>query len=158
MDIQVSSNFERLLFESSDRDSDYIRQSMSSLGQSGSFSLGDKVWNEIKADFSAERADNEAVDQTIKSVLADSGYLLDPHTAVGVSVARRMSNSSAPMVVLATAHPATFPDAVESACGTRPGLPERNKSLMDGEEHFTLMPNDLDVVEDYISKNTRAIN
>ncbi|MEP1206651.1 MAG: threonine synthase [Rhizobiaceae bacterium] len=156
MDIQVSSNFERLLFESSDRDSAYIRQSMSSLSQSGAFALGDKVWSEIKDGFSAGRADNPAVDRTIRSVLADSGYLLDPHTAVGVSVARQMGNSSAAMVVLATAHPAKFPDAVESACGRRPELPEANKGLMDGEEHFTLMPNDLNAVESFISDNTRA--
>lgn len=156
MDIQVSSNFERLLFEASDRDAAYIRQSMSSLTQSGAFSLGDKVWSEIKDGFSAGRADNATVDRTIQSVLADSGYLLDPHTAVGVSVARQLGNSSAPMVVLSTAHPAKFPDAVENACAIRPALPERNKSLMDGKEHFTLMPNDLNAVESYISENTRA--
>ncbi len=156
MDIQVSSNFERLLFESSKRDAAYIRQSMSSLSQSGAFSLGDPVWSEIKSGFSAGRANNEDVDRTIRSVLSDSGYLLDPHTAVGVSVARQFGSSIAPMVVLSTAHPAKFPDAVESACGTRPGLPDRNKSLMDGEEHYTLMPNDLNAVESYISSNTRA--
>jgi threonine synthase len=156
MDIQVSSNFERLLFEAAKRDPDYIRQSMSSLSQSGAFSLGDTVWSRIKAEFSAGRADNTEVDTTINSVLAESGYLLDPHTAVGVSVARDKRSSMAPMVVLSTAHPAKFPDAVEDACGTRPSLPLRNKGLMDGEEHFTLLPNDLEAVEAYIADNTRS--
>ncbi|MEP0943633.1 MAG: threonine synthase [Rhizobiaceae bacterium] len=156
MDIEVSSNFERLLFETSNRDATYIQQAMSSLSQSGAFTLGDKVWNEIKHGFDAGRADNPTVDATINSVLADSGYLLDPHTAVGVAVARAQGEAAAPMVVLATAHPAKFPDAVENACGERPGLPARNKGLMDGEEHFTLLANDLDAVERYISENTRA--
>ena len=111
---------------------------------------------EIKKGFDAGRADNPTVDATIKSVLDDSGYLLDPHTAVGVSVARAMGNGAAPMVVLATAHPAKFPAAVENASGIYPALPERNKDLMDGEEHFTLLANDLDAVERYISENTRA--
>lgn len=156
MDIQVSSNFERLLFESSDRDAAYIQQSMSSLSQSGAFSLGDKVWQEIKTGFDAGRASNSAVDATIKCVLSESGYLLDPHTAVGVAVARELGKGSAPMVVLSTAHPAKFPDAVENASDIRPALPARNKGLMDGEERFTLLANDLEAVERYISENTRA--
>ena len=156
MDIQVSSNFERLLYEASDRDAQYIRQSMSSLAQSGAFSLGDKVWEAVKGDFVADRAGNASVDKVINSVLAQSDYLLDPHTAVGVSVARKCRQSDAPMVVLATAHPAKFPDAVEQASGIRPALPERNKGLMDGEEHFTLISNDLGEVEAYISDHTRA--
>ena len=94
--------------------------------------------------------------KVINSVLAQSDYLLDPHTAVGVSVARKCRQSDAPMVVLATAHPAKFPDAVEQASGIRPALPERNKGLMDGEEHFTLISNDLGEVEAYISDHTRA--
>lgn len=156
MDIQVSSNFERLLYEASDRDGQYIRQSMSSLAQSGAFSLGDKVWQRVKGDFIAGRADNPTVDSVIDRVLAQSDYLLDPHTAIGVSVARNLRNSDAPMVVLATAHPAKFPDAVEQASGVRPPLPERNKGLMDGKEHSTLIANDLGEVEGYISAHTRA--
>ena len=71
-------------------------------------------------------------------------------------VARQCRRSNAPIVVLATAHPAKFPDAVENACGVHPELPARNKGLMDGQERFTLLPNDLDAVETYISNNTRA--
>ncbi|MGI9364252.1 MAG: threonine synthase [Rhizobiaceae bacterium] len=156
MDIQVSSNFERLLYEASDRQSDYIRQSMSSLSQSGVFSLGDKVWKTVRSEFDAGRASNQTVDHTIAQVLKQSDYLLDPHTAVGVHVARNMRSTGAPMIVLSTAHPAKFPDAVETASGVHPQLPVRNKDLMDGEERFTLLPNELDAVEAYISEHTRA--
>ena len=156
MDIQVSSNFERLLFEASERQPDYIRQSMSSLSQSGAFSLGETVWRTIKSEFDAGRASNLTVDQTIKNVLEQSDYLLDPHTAVGVHVAREKRTSDAPMIILSTAHPAKFPDAVEAASGIRPQLPARNKHLMDGKERFTLLPNDLNAVEAYISEHTRA--
>lgn len=156
MDIQVSSNFERLLFEASGRNSQKIIRFMSSLNQSGSFELGADLVEEIRCDFAADRADGTAVSSTIQTVLAENGYLLDPHTAVGVSVARRSKGSSSPMVVLATAHPAKFPDAVEAACGISPELPHRSKNLMAGEERFTLLPNDLDAVESYIAQHTRA--
>ena len=156
MDIQVSSNFERLLFEASGRDAEMINQFMSSLSQSGAFTLNEDLWKAINGGFSAGRADETNVDQTIKSVLAESGYLLDPHTAVGVSVAREYASSDAPMVVLATAHPAKFPDAVEAASGQRPALPARCQGLMDGQERFTLLSYDLEAVEGYISGHARA--
>jgi len=155
MDIQVSSNFERLLFEASGRDAPMINRFMSSLSQSGAFSLGDKLWQDIKSDFSAGRASDEAVAKIIKSVLEDNGYLLDPHSAIGVGVARTARNSDAPMIVLATAHPAKFPDAVKDACGIHPELPKRSEGLMDGEERFTLLANDLDDVEAFIKSHAR---
>ena len=156
MDIQVSSNFERLLFEASDRDAPMIQRSMSSLAQCGAFTLNEALWSEIKRDFDGGRASEQEVDETIRTVLKQSGYLLDPHTAVGVAVARAQGSTRAPMIVLSTAHPAKFPDAVEHACGVRPALPERSKGLMDGTERFTLLPNELDAVENFIAANTRA--
>ncbi|MEE9313517.1 MAG: threonine synthase [Rhizobiaceae bacterium] len=156
MDIQVSSNFERLLFEASDRDSAMINQAMSSLSQSGAFTLKETLWNTIRGNFTAGRADEARVADTIKTVLKDSGYLLDPHTAVGVSVAREQPVSNSPMVILSTAHPAKFPDAVEQASGVRPALPARCEGLMNGEEQFTLLANDLQTVENYIAEHTRA--
>ena len=156
MDIQVSSNFERLLFEASNRDAPMIRQFMSSLSQSGAFSLSEKLWESIKSDFIAGRANEPAVKETIKTVFNKSGYLLDPHSAIGITVARQKTNSKAPMVVLSTAHPAKFPDAVEQASGVRPTLPERCYNLLEGEERFTLLANDLKDVENYIAKHTRA--
>ena len=155
MDIQVSSNFERLLFEASNRDAPLIKQFMSSLSQSGSFTLGEGLWKSIQQDFCAGRADDETVDGIIKEMLCDNGYLLDPHSAIGVGVAREARNSDATMLILATAHPAKFPDAVEAASGQRPHLPDRSKGLMDGEEHFTLLPNDLEAVENYLSTYAR---
>ena len=155
MDIQVSSNFERLLFDASDRDSEYIKRSMSSLGQSGAFSLGDKVHQTIEADFLAGRAGAADVDHTIREVLSSSGYLLDPHTAVGVHVARQTKTTS-PQIVLATAHPAKFPDAVKAACGKHPELPDRSAHLMQVTERFTVIKNDLDTLENYITRHSRA--
>ena len=155
MDIQVSSNFERTLFDASGCDADYINRSMSSLGQSGSFTLGDDVMDELRKHFSAGRASESDVAETIKSAQDDASYLMDTHTAVGVHVARQF-RSDTPMAVLATAHPAKFPDAVEAASGTRPALPPRCKHLMDGQERFTVVGNTLDAVEDYISSHARA--
>ncbi|MFD0915931.1 threonine synthase [Pseudahrensia aquimaris] len=155
MDIQVSSNFERLLFQASGRDADYVKTSMSSLSQSGAFNLGEMATDAIRSDFLAGRSDENAVDQMMKSMLDDNAYLLDPHTAVGVDVARRFPGNS-PMVVLGTAHPAKFPDAVEAATGLWPALPPRAKDLMAGTERFTVLANDLETVENYISRHTRV--
>ncbi len=156
MDIQVSSNFERLLFDAGQRDGGKVRAMMSSLSQSGAFQLTPPTHERIKTDFDAGRADEQQVASTISSVLAQSNYLLDTHTAVGVHVARQFGDARSPMIVLSTAHPAKFPDAVEAACGVRPELPSRCKDLMKGSERFTLLPNDLAAVEAYIAKNTRA--
>lgn len=153
MDIQVSSNFERLLFEANDRTPEPVRAAMSSLGQSGAFNLGDRAEKAIRAEFCADRATNEDAAATIRNVLQQSGYLLDPHTACGVHVARQQKSSKSPMVVLGTAHPAKFPDAVEAACGIRPQLPESQKDLMAGRERFTVLPNKLDDVENYITSH-----
>lgn len=158
MDIQVSSNFERLLFAATGRDAETIKRFMSSLSQSGAFTLTEDAINFIRKDFDAGRASEDDVSSTIKTVLNDSGYLLDPHTAVGVSVARAMAPSNSPMVVLSTAHPAKFPDAVKSASGQHPELPLRNKDLMNGTERFTVVANDLAAVETFISSHSRAAN
>ncbi|MEM9732543.1 MAG: threonine synthase [Pseudomonadota bacterium] len=155
MDIQVSSNFERLLFDAGGRDAEAIRGAMASLGQSGAFSLEADTLEAIRAEFDAGRAGEAVVADTINTVLKSCDYLLDTHTAIGVAVARDYANSS-PMVVLGTAHPAKFPDAVEAACGVRPPLPERNRDLMKGTERFTILPNDQRAVEDFISKHSRA--
>lgn len=155
MDIQVSSNFERLLFEASGRDGEMVRSNLASLAQSGAFSLRDDVRDAIAQDFDAGRADEAAVAATIQKTLANTGMLLDPHSAVGVHVGEQIKGN-APMVVLATAHPAKFPDAVEAASGVRPALPSRLADLMAGQERFTVLPNNLDAVEAYIAQHSRA--
>lgn len=156
MDIQVSSNFERLLFEATGRDAEAVKRAMDSLKQSGAFTLSEDSHSFMRGHFSAGRASEGEVAQTIGSVMRDSSYMLDPHTAVGVQVARTMESGDAPMVVLGTAHPAKFPDAVETACGIRPPLPPKQKDLMVGEERFTVLPNAQDAVEAYIAEHSRA--
>ncbi len=122
MDIQVSSNFERLLFDAMGRDAAGVRRLMQSLAQGRSFTTPEAALGEIRKEFDAGRASEVEVAEEMRRVLAEAGYLLDPHTAVGHAVARR-HEGTAPMVVLATAHPAKFPDAIEAA--TASGRPCR---------------------------------
>ncbi|MEX0344917.1 MAG: threonine synthase [Rhizobiaceae bacterium] len=152
MDIQVSSNFERLLFEASGRDSTTIVRLMDGLKQSGSFTLDETILSAIRSEFSAGRSQMGETAAMISSLHSSSGYLADPHTATGVKVAREQS-SDTPMVILATAHPAKFPDAVEKASGIVPGLPGHMSGMMEAEENFTTLPSDLKMVEDYIERH-----
>ncbi len=156
MDIQVSSNFERLLFEASNRDADMVTRYMQNLKQSGSFTIETNALAAIRSEFDAGRSDMDATAATIRDVLAQSGYLLDPHTAIAVKVAREQAQSSTPMVVLSTAHPAKFPAAVEAASGVSPALPAWLGDLMDRKENYTVLPSDTKMVEDHISRLSRA--
>ena len=156
MDIQISSNFERLLFESYGRDAAAVRGLMRSLGQSGEFTIADAPLKTIREQFAAGRSTVAETAATIDSVLKQDGYLLDPHSAIGVKVAREYADTASPMVVLATAHPAKFPDAVKDACGVSPALPAWLSDLMERKEHFTRLQNDLKTVEDHIRSHSRA--
>ena len=163
MDIQVSSNFERLLFEASraedgGRDADAVVRAMENLKQSRAFTIEGSAFEAIRAEFRAGRADERDVDETIRRTLAETGMVVDPHTAVGLHVAAGNTDGApmvTPMVTLATAHPAKFPDAVEAACGVRPALPPRMGDLMDRPERSTLVPNDLDALEELIRARSR---
>ena len=156
MDIQVSSNFERLLFEASGRDAARTAAHMASLSQSGSFTIDPPALARIRDLFSAGRASGSQVDATIRAMLADDGYLIDPHTATAVHVADTHADPAVPMVVLSTAHPAKFPDAVRAACGREPALPDWMGDLMGRKERFTVLPSDLKLVEDYVSRHTNS--
>ncbi|MBZ9964986.1 threonine synthase [Mesorhizobium sp. BR1-1-2] len=156
MDIQVSSNFERLLFEASGRDPATVRRYMAGLKQSGAFTIEAAEIAGMRAEFDAGRADMNEVATTIRSTLAASNYLLDPHTAAAVHVAAGKASNAAPMVVLGTAHPAKFPAAVEAASGVSPALPAWLGGLMTSEEKYTVLPSDLKMVEDYVSRRARA--
>ena len=156
MDIQISSNFERLLFEANGRDASKVRAAMESLKQSNGFSIGEEAVKFIRKDFRAGRASEKQVAETIRKTLADTGYLLDPHTAIGVFVAEKNERPSSPMVTLATAHPAKFPAAVKSASGIDPGLPTWLAGLMTREERFDILDPELKVVESFIGKHARA--
>jgi threonine synthase len=157
MDIQVASNFERLLFEVYDRDGEAVRRLMASLAQAGSFALSARALAEMRAVFSADRADEEETAATIRTTLRETGRVIDPHTAVGVAVAEKETrDQSIPMIVLGTAHPAKFPDAVEAACGIRPPLPEWLADLAQRPERVITLPVDQVAVEHHILAVSRA--
>ncbi|MFK4824164.1 threonine synthase [Paenochrobactrum sp. BZR 588] len=156
MDIQISSNFERLLFEAHNRDAAAVRSMMDNLKQSDQFSIEAKPLARIRAEFGAGRSNVDETAAIIQSVLEKDSYLLDPHSAIGVKVARDLRKSSAPMVCLATAHPAKFPEAVKSASGIDPALPHWLADLMTRKEKFTVLDNELKTVEDYVSAHSRA--
>ncbi len=156
MDIQISSNFERLLFEANDRDDSVIRAAMAGLKQSGSFEIKPHALKAIRRDFRAGRATERQVADTIRETLRNTGYLLDPHTAVGVHVAKKHEKANSPMVTLATAHPAKFPAAVKSACGIDPALPTWLADLMDREERFEILDAELKAVETFIGNCARS--
>ena len=154
MDIQISSNFERYLFEASGRDVDLICSSMASLIATGHFELG-RLWPRLQNDFAAASASEDDVAACIKATKGRYGYVLDPHTACAVVAAERIG-STGEMIVLATAHPAKFPDAIEAITGTRPGLPNRLAQLMTDPERVETLPNSLSAVQDFVLKHCRA--
>ncbi|MQB20166.1 threonine synthase [Agrobacterium tumefaciens] len=156
MDIQISSNFERLLFEAYDREPNEIKRSMDGLKQSGAFQISEAAMKMIKRDFRAGRATEKQVAATIRDTLSETGYLLDPHTATAVYVAKKYEKTNSPMVVLSTAHPAKFPDAVKSACAIDPALPVWLADLMNREERFDVLEAELEAVETFIGKHARA--
>jgi threonine synthase len=156
MDIQISSNFERLLFEAAGRDAAPVRREMESLKQSGAFELEERQFSLIRQEFAAGRSTLQETAGTIRDVLRRDGYLLDPHTATAVKVAREKADPKAPMVVLSTAHPAKFPAAVREASGITPALPAFLADLMERKENFTVLPSDPKMLEDYVMRRTRA--
>jgi len=157
MDIQVSSNFERLLFDAYNRDGNAVRSLMAALAQSRRFSLSARALSHIRALFTADRADEEEVAATIRTVLRETGNFVDPHTAVGIAVAEKETRDPAvPMVVLSTAHAAKFPEAIEAACGLRPRLPEWLSDLDARPEHVTVLPADQSAVERFVLATSRA--
>ncbi len=149
MDIQVSSNFERLVYLASNGDAAAVRRHMESLKQSGSFTLAAPALQAIRHEFDSGMAPEDACHTAIKQILAETGELLDPHTAVGISVAQKNIKQS-PMVTLATAHPAKFPDVVYQASGVRPALPQRLKHLLTATESFTVLPNSAEAIKNHI--------
>lgn len=158
MDIQISSNFERLLSEAYGRDGAAVRQLMNQLNQSGSFTIDAGPLSGIRSSFAAGRCNEQQTSDTIAALWREAGYLLDPHTAIGVHVAREHEDGSTPMVVLGTAHPAKFPDAVEKASGVRPELPENLKGMMTAEERQQVLAAEQGAVENYIEAHARAVH
>jgi threonine synthase len=157
MDIQVSSNFERLLFDAYGRDGKAVRALMASLAQSRSFSVSTRALSEIRSRFSADRTDEQEVSACIRTTLRETGRFVDPHTAVGIAVAEKETRDpSIPMIVLGTAHAAKFPDAVKAACGLRPALPDWLADLNERPERVTAMAADQGAIERFILAASRA--
>jgi len=158
MDIQVSSNFERLLFEGTGRDADAVTRWMDGLHQSGSFTLDENTLGVIRERFDAVRVDETECADTIRRMRTGTGYLADPHTAVGIAAAAKAGGrADVPMITLSTANPAKFPDAVEAASGLRPPLPDWLSDLYDREERLTRLPADQAAVADHILSSTRVV-
>jgi threonine synthase len=157
MDIQVSSNFERLLFETCHRDGKQVSALMGSLAQSGRFTVPGEALKDMRRLFTADRADEQECAATMRAWMREASYCADPHTAVALAVAEKEARDpSVPMVVLSTAHPAKFPDAVAAACGVAPVLPDWLADLPKRPERVTVLPADQGQVEKFVSKASRA--
>ena len=156
MDIQVSSNFERLLFEMNGRDGGLTAEQLQRFRATGRLDVESDQYDEVIAPvFRAARFDDDETIATIGRVYAESGMLLDPHSAVGLAAARAHRIPGIPMVTLATAHPAKFPDAVERATGVRPSLPPHLADLLERPERLVSLPNDLRAVEQFVESVAR---
>ena len=157
MDIQISSNFERLLFDLLKHNGADVQKKMGEFRNKGKFSIDNSNLKKIQKLFYGARIDDEATKQTIQEVYRATGEIVDPHTAVGIAAGReKRINKSIPMIAIATAHPSKFPNAIIDAIGEPPDLPDQLANLMDGEEYFDVLKNDLDLVRDYVSANSTA--
>lgn len=158
MDIQVSSNFERLLFDAGGRDAAGVRRMMASLDQARAFTIDPPAIAAIRADFDAERVNESQVEEEIARTWTRAGIVLDPHTAVGMAAARRAlaRNRETPVVVAATAHAAKFPEAVEKATGQHTALPAHLADLLARTERYDVVANDIGTVERFIRERARA--
>jgi threonine synthase len=157
MDIMVSSNFERLLFDLYDRDGAAINQLMSDF-KAGSMVLDEQVLSKARELFTSYRLDDEETIAVIRDVFKHTEYLIDPHTAIGVQAARKTRrNKAIPMVCLATAHPAKFPEAVRKAGQVEdPALPFHMRDLFEREEQYEVLDQDLQQVQAFVSNNISA--
>lgn len=153
MDIQVSSNFERVLFDAYGRDGSAVAQLMDEL-KAGGFRVSQGALQALRESFDSGRASEDETLATIRAANTSMGELLCPHSAIGVKVADEQRDPAIPMITLATAHPAKFPDAVEQASGIRPPLPDRMADLFDRPERLTRVGNDLSALETLIRERT----
>jgi len=163
MDIQVASNFERLLFELKGRNGGAVATALRAFRQEGALPRDEQAWRQAQRLFSGHRVDDALTLATIAEVHARSGMLIDPHTAVAVAAAQAEIEAmkiqeeigDTPMIALASAHPAKFPDAVERATGIRPALPPELAGIMERRERVTVLPNDLGAVARYVRAHAR---
>jgi threonine synthase len=157
MDIQVASNFERFYYELKGGDAAAVAAGMTAFRQTGTLPVTRAEWQAACALFDAVRIDDDQTLTEIAAVHRATGIILDPHSAVAVAAAKaKQRNRDVPMVALATAHPAKFPDAVRRAIGALPAVPERLAALMKLPERAPALPNDLATIEDYVRTHARA--
>lgn len=158
MDIMISSNFERMMFDLHDRDGEVISGLMADLKENGSLQMSEKALASAKALFSSHRSNDDEMTSTIAAEYAATEYLLDPHTAIGVEAARQTRWSSTnPMICLATAHPAKFPDAVQkSGYPNHPPLPHHLKDLFERDEEYAVIANEARTVQQHMVSQVRA--
>lgn len=156
MDIQVASNFERALFEACDRDADWTAAAMNDFAREKRLALPQEVLARLRARYSAFAEDDASTIAAIRAVHAETGRIIDPHTAVGVAAARRLEQAPAPVVILSTAHPAKFPDAVARATGSPPPVPVRLQGLSGKPERVETLPRNLPLIRDFISSRLGA--
>lgn len=151
MDIQISSNFERYLFEASGRDANLIAGLMERFKTSGSFEVAPELFASLSAQFSAFRLDDEQTQAEISRLYRETGEIIDPHSIIGIAAARACVDDPAlPVVCMGTADPAKFAAAVEPAIGTRVPYPARLEKVLNAEEHFEVLGNDLHGLQDHI--------
>ena len=152
MDIQISSNFERLLFDMNNRDGGATTEQLNQFRQQGKLSVEpDQFAKWIAPTFRAHRANDAETLAVMKRIYGESGMLVDPHTAVGIASAEACAEPGVPTITLATAHPAKFPDAVQKATGVHPALPDHVADLFDREERIVNLPNDLQAIEAFVA-------
>ena len=150
MDIQVSSNFERLLFDLLDRDGGAVVRLLDDLGETGGFAVSPETLARARADFASHAVSEEETAGAMARIERDYAITVDPHTAVGLAAAEALARPGESMVTLATADPAKFADAVEAATGHRPALPPRLADLARRPEHCDLLDNDIDTLRAHI--------
>ena len=159
MDIQVASNFERLLFELYDRDGERVSALIDELAETGGFAIEDRRLEATRELFAAHCLDDGGTEATMAAVHRETGIVLDPHTAVGVAAGRALRPDAAtPMIALGTAHPAKFATAVARATGVRPALPPRLADLAERPERCEVLPNDLTAVQAFMARNATSAN
>jgi len=151
MDIQVASNFERAIFEASDRDSAWVAEAMRAFGKTRRIMIPASALQALQRRYLAARADDEETIATIARIERETGFIIDPHTAVGLAAAEKLRDQlEGPIVALATAHPAKFPDAITRAIGRPSAFPARLGDLLAREERYTVLPNAISAIKEFI--------
>ena len=153
MDIQVSSNFERLLFDSFDRNGRAVANALEGFRKKQTIEFGEQSWSKMSKTFQGISLSNEETKASIIDIYKSTGELLDPHSVIGLMAGKKVKNMDDSIVVsLATAHPAKFPDTVKDATDIYPNLPAHLSDLFDRDESFTELPNNIDTIRDFINK------